>query len=106
MSNNEYENQPKKKLDVYKSGDLVILDETRYFGYNVENIKNSGGIFSDDYMIFYCCGEQIKQWVGRKDCATLLNHLKTKHNMICVKNIEEDPKNKRIKIEYQIKCIL
>lgn len=107
MSDNECENQPKRrKLDVYKSGDVVILDEMRYFGYNIENIKNDGGIFSNDYMVFRCCGEEIKRWVGRKDYATLLDHLKSKHNMICVKNIEEDTKNSRVKIEYQTKCKL
>lgn len=107
MSDNEYENPTKKrKQEVYKSGDIVILNETRYFGYDIENIKNDGGIFSNDYMVFRCGGEEIKRWVGRKDYATLLDHLKKSHNMICVNCIEDDPKNSRVKIEYKIKCTL
>lgn len=102
------ENPTKKRKtdEVYKSGDIIILDEMRYFGYDIEEIKNDGGIFSNEYMVFRCCGEKILRWVGRKDYATLLDHLKSKHNMICVSCIEDDSGNDRVKISYKVKCTL
>jgi hypothetical protein len=107
MSDSETEsNIKKRKFDVYKTGDVAIFDETRYFGYDIENIKNDGGIFSNDYMIFHCCGEDIRRWVGRKDYATLLDHLKKSHNMICVNCIEDDFKLNRVKISYKIKHVI
>lgn len=108
-NDNEYNKESKKRKFeeepiIYKSGDIILLNESRYFAYEINNICNEGGMFSNDYFVFNCCGKEIKRWTGRKDYATLLDHLKTFHNMVCVKNITEDKTDSRIKIDYTIKC--
>lgn len=95
----------KETYERCKSGDIVFFDETLYFGYDIENIMNPGGIFSNDYLVFRCCGETIYRHISTKDYLTLIDHLKKKHDLVCVNCVEEDFKNKRIKITFKKKYV-
>lgn len=93
-------------MNICKTDDIIILDETRSFNYNIQNIKNAGGIFSNDYMFFSCCNKEFNTLLIKKDYATLLDHLKISHDMICLNCVENDLNNQTIKIQYKIKCKL
>jgi hypothetical protein len=102
---NDDEN-PTKKRKVYNTGDIIILDETRYFSYDIDEIKNDGGIFSNTFMIFNCCGKSLRRHISYKDYACIIDHLKTSHSALCIDCITEEPKQNRVKINYKIKCVL
>jgi hypothetical protein len=95
-----------KKQEVYNAGDIIILDEDRYFSYDIEKIKNSGGIFSNTYMSFNCCEKLHRCHIDLKDYACLIDHLKTSHNVLCITCITEESKHNRVKVSYKIKCVM
>lgn len=104
-----YELCESDKSKIYKSGDIIIETEQKYFGYDMVKRTGAGGIFLRTFIDYYCqsCKLTISECVGHScDYGSICLHIEKCHNVIAINSIEEDKANNRIKITYQKKVIL